>query len=417
MNSRYTAGIILLSLSIMGGTAMALPSGGASVYPVRPVDPQAVYLTPDKFPVKGDGVADDSAGIQQAIVAAAAKSNYGILFIPEGRYRISKTIYVPKAVRVIGYGDSRPVIVLGQDTPGYQKADAGDKGQANYLIWFTDRVPGPGEGVRDANAGTFYSALANVNLEIGDGNPVAVALRTHYAQHSFISHVDIHIGTGKAGIFDVGNQIDDVRFFGGDYGIYTTRTSPSWQFMMLDTYFEGQRKAAILSQEAGLTIVRMVAKNVPTVVETPPDFIEKLYMEDCRFENISGPAIIISNENNASNQINLKNVVCLNVPVLAKYRQSGKEIEGPVVAPPGTEAQSRACLPGDYLHARQPDRGAGRRGSYQNEHHHGPAARPPRPAKERHSRAACHDRLGQRARPGRERRWRDGRHESAAGRH
>ena len=35
---------------------------GASFYPNRLDDPGAVYLTPESFPVQGDGVADDSGG-------------------------------------------------------------------------------------------------------------------------------------------------------------------------------------------------------------------------------------------------------------------------------------------------------------------------------------------------------------------
>ncbi|WP_431211583.1 hypothetical protein ACQ86N_38065 [Puia sp. P3] len=63
--------------------------------------------------------------------------------------------------------------------------------------------------------------------------------RTHFAQHSYISHVDIFIGNGKAGLYDVGNEMEDVRFFGGDYGIYTTKPSPGWPFMMVDTSVRG----------------------------------------------------------------------------------------------------------------------------------------------------------------------------------
>ena len=44
----------------------------------------------------------------------------------------------------------------------------------------------------------FYSAFSNIDIKIESGNPAAVALRTHYAQHCFVSHVDIHIGDGKA---------------------------------------------------------------------------------------------------------------------------------------------------------------------------------------------------------------------------
>src|SRR5580698_10521221 len=101
--------------------SIALPLSGASYYPLRLEDAKAVYLTKDKFPVRGDGVADDSDSIQQAINKVQETSEQGIVFIPAGRYRISKTIYVWPGIRVIGYGASRPVIVLGKNTPGFQQ--------------------------------------------------------------------------------------------------------------------------------------------------------------------------------------------------------------------------------------------------------------------------------------------------------
>jgi len=187
------------------------------------------------------------------------------------------------------------------------------------MFWFTSGVVEPGKEIRDASAGTFYSALSNIDLKIEDGNPAAVGLRTHFAQHSFISHCDIHTDGGKAGLFDIGNMIEDVKFYGGEYGIYTTKASPGWQFMMIDTYFEGQRKAAIKTHEAGFTIIRMNVKNVPAVILVDQNYWEKLYMEDCRFENISGPAVEVSNENNAHMQVNIRNLICRNVPILVHY--------------------------------------------------------------------------------------------------
>jgi len=301
---------------------------GISVYENRPDDIYAVYLTPDRFDVVGDGIHDDTDGIQEAILTVQKTTGYGIVFIPEGTYRISRTIYIGTACRLIGYGSRRPVMVLAENTPGFQAADENDKGQARYMFWFTKSVPLPGEEIRDANPGTFYSAFSNIDIRIEKGNPAAVALRTHYAQHCFVSHVDIHTGDGKAGIFDVGNEIENVRFFGGEYGIYTTKPSPGWPFMMVDTYFEGQRKSAIRTREAGLTIVRMEARDVPVVIETDPDYTEKLYMEDCRFINISNAALMISNENNSHNQISLRNIDLSNTPNLAYFRQSGKTVEG-----------------------------------------------------------------------------------------
>ena len=204
------------------------------------------------------------------------KYNFGIVFLPEGKYKITKTVYIPKAVRLIGYGKKRPIVFLAKNSPGYQQEVIDDKGKARYMFWFTDNLVNESEKPRDAGAGTFYSAISNIDLRIEDGNPHAVALRTHFAQHSFVSHVDIYIGKGKAGLFDVGNEMEDVRFFGGEYGIYTTKTSPSWQMMILNTYFEGQRKAAIRTQEGGLTIVRLQVRNVPTVIEVNPSRSDKI---------------------------------------------------------------------------------------------------------------------------------------------
>jgi hypothetical protein len=299
-----------------------------SFYQARLNDDDAVYFTPENFKITRDGKTDVSDELQRAINEVKTNYNFGIVFIPEGTYKISKTIYIPTAVRVIGYGKKRPLIVLADNAPGFQEDYPQDKGNAKYMFWFTSSIPKDSQPVPDAGASTFYSAMSNVDLRIGAGNPSAVALRTHFAQHSFISHVDIHAGAGKAGMFDVGNEMEDVRFFGGEYGIYTFKPSPGWQFMMVDTYFEGQRKAAIRSQESGLTIVRMIVKNVPAVLEINPNFYEKLFVEDSRFENVSGPALVISNENNAYTQISLRNVDCKKVPVLAHFRISGKEIAG-----------------------------------------------------------------------------------------
>jgi hypothetical protein len=305
-----------------------IPPQGKSVYQQRLDDADAVYFTPANFNITADGKTDVSDALQQAIAEVKTKYNFGILFIPEGKYLISKTIFIPQAIRLIGYGKNRPEIILAKNSPGFQTADTTDKGKAKYMFWFVSRLSKPGEPVHDAGAGTFYSALSNINLKIEDGNPVAVALRAHFAQHSFIAHADINIGNGKAGLFDVGNAMEDVRFFGGQYGIYTTKPSPGWQFMMVDTYFEGQREAAIKTQEAGLTIVRLQAKNVPTVISINPNYHEKLFMENCRFDKVSGPAIIISNEDNAVNQISLRNIDCRDVPILASYRRSGKQTPG-----------------------------------------------------------------------------------------
>ncbi|HLN74108.1 MAG TPA: glycosyl hydrolase family 28-related protein [Prolixibacteraceae bacterium] len=322
---------LILTLCLIAGfiSLKGAIAKSASFYPQKPEDAEAVYFTPDNFTITADGKTDVSEQLQEAINQLKKDCNFGILFIPEGTYLISKTIYIPAAIRVIGYGKTRPLVVLKKNSPGFQNPDPNDKGQASYMFWFTSSIVEPGKGVNDASAGTFYSSLSNIDLKIEDGNPAAVALRTHYAQHSFVAHCDIQIGNGKAGLFDVGNFMEDVRFYGGDYGIYTTKASPGWQFMMMDTWFEGQRKAAIRTQEAGFTIVRMNVKNVPSVLSVDENYWEKLILEDSRFENVSGPAIQISNEDNANTQINIRNLVCSNVPVLVRYPKTEAQTPAP----------------------------------------------------------------------------------------
>lgn len=324
--------------------AMAASLPAQSVYPVRLDDPEAIYLGSSRFPVHGDGVGDDSAVLQAAIDAVETEHVQGIVFIPEGRYRITRTIYVWPGVRIIGYGAHRPVFVLGDRTPGYQTGlgymffFAGERPDSIHAQWHSPREPHqpptpgtvpPNNTIPDANPGTFYSAMSNVDFDMGAGNPAAVAIRFHVAQHCFLTHIDFHIDSGLAALKDVGNEMDDLHFYGGDYGIATEMPSPGWQFTLLDSTFEGQRIAAIREHEAGLTLVHDVFRNVPKAIDIEAGYPDELWVENARFENIAGPAITISDENNARTEINVVRSTFHNVKTFALLRQSGRRIAGP----------------------------------------------------------------------------------------
>ncbi len=330
--------MLKLALSLAGLLMAASPAGAASYYTVRLDDPKAVYLTAEAFGACGDSQADDSDAIQKAIDRAQETVRQGIVFVPEGRYRLTKTIYVWPSIRLIGYGAKRPVLVLADSTPGYQ-----DRNNENYMVFFAGTRPGsggqrpgaaaggPGRGGRppDASPGTFYSAMSNIDIEIGEGNPGAVGVRGTYAQHSFLGHMDFHIGSGIAGVHDTGNVMEDVRFFGGQYGIWTRTPSPSWQFTAVDAYFEGQREAAIRETMAGLTLIRPQFRKVPTAISIDAGYPDELWVKDGRMEDVTGPAVVISLEQNPRTEINLENVVCRRVPVFALFRESGRKVAGP----------------------------------------------------------------------------------------
>lgn len=291
-----------------------------SVYTKKPDDSDALYFTPENFNIKADGKQDVSDALQYAVNKLKREKNYGILFIPEGKYLISKTIYIPKAIRLIGYGKNRPEIILGENSTGYQNEN-------NYMFWFTSTIVEEGQEPVDANPGTFYSAISNIDFRVESGNPKAIALRTHFAQHSFVSHCNFYIGDGYAGIYDLGNEIENLKFYGGKYGISSSRTSPGWPMMMIDLYFEGQKNAAVLSRNTGMAIVSMHVKDTPIAVELEQGVSDRLFMENCLFENVKN-GVVIGVENEAGSQINLVNIMCSDVDVPIHFSTSGKNIKG-----------------------------------------------------------------------------------------
>jgi len=78
-----------------------------SSYTRQLMDSAAVYFTPENFNIKADGSMDVSDVMQQALYDLKTTHNFEILFLPEGKYLISKTIYVPQAIRIIGYETNR----------------------------------------------------------------------------------------------------------------------------------------------------------------------------------------------------------------------------------------------------------------------------------------------------------------------
>jgi len=331
------------SISLLAGTAILALSAPAaastSIFATRPDDPAAITVE-----AKGDGQADDTAAIQAAIDVAASKSSDGIVFLPSGRYRLTRTLFVWPGVRLFGVGATRPIFVLGDNTPGFQKgvatmiifAGANPNAKAGAGPGRSGKIPFPppdgvpfNPNIPDANSGTFYSAMSNVDFAIGAGNPAAVGVRFHAAQHAYLSHIDFSIGSGLAGIYQTGNEMEDLRFHGGRYGILTEKPSPAWQFTLIDSSFDGQRDAAIREHEAGLTLVNVSIRDTPIGIDIDKGYGDWLWGKDVRFENVRSAAVVISNEDNAYTQIGFENALATGTPVFARFRDSGKTVTGP----------------------------------------------------------------------------------------
>ncbi|MEP7243715.1 MAG: glycosyl hydrolase family 28-related protein [Gammaproteobacteria bacterium] len=331
-------GILVCSLACgLGAPVLA----STSAFESAPADPRAITVNGQR-----DGRADDTDAIQRALDQVAEKPGGGVVFLPSGRYRISRTLLIWPSVRVFGVGPTRPVLVLGNRTPGFQKgigsmvvftgARRGDNARGDLGPIQLPRVPFPPPSVVpfdpkiwDANPSTFYSAMSNVDVEIGAGNPAATAVRFRIAQHGFLSHMDFNLGSGFAGIYQAGNVVHDLHFRGGRYGIVTEKTSPAWQFTVIDSTFEGQKNAAIREHEAGLTLVNVAISDVPVGIEIDRGYGDSLWGKDLRFENVRKAGIVISNENNVFTQVGFENALVSHTPVFTRFRESGRTVANP----------------------------------------------------------------------------------------
>src|SRR6185312_120860 len=105
-----------LNLVLALGVSTSVSARSISAFPVAPLEPKAITVK-----AKADGQADDTMALQQAFDEAVDETHHGIVFLPSGRYRITRTLVVPAGVRIYGVGPARPVIELAARTPGFQQ--------------------------------------------------------------------------------------------------------------------------------------------------------------------------------------------------------------------------------------------------------------------------------------------------------
>ena len=309
--------ILMLLASIIGA---AQNINGKSIFTQKINDQNAVYFTKENFKVAADGLGDDAPALQAAIDLVLKQSRNGIVFIPEGTYRLGKTVRLWSGIRLIGYGTQRPLFKLKANTPGFQK------GEYKYMVHFCqspggsqDPQPGTWQTSEfvDATWVTFYSGINNINFEIENGNPAAIAVRYHVAQVCALENIDFNIGNGLGAVEEMGNIIENCTFRGGQWAIKTNSSSPDWQCMILDCTFDGQREASLITDKAKMLVIRSRFKNAPIGILVPSD--EKLYVKDTWFENISKSALVINNFVIPALQVNLENIKLSNVPYSVRF--------------------------------------------------------------------------------------------------
>lgn len=287
-----------------------------SIFPVRPDDPMAYIFTPQEFGADPGGKDDNTAALQAAIDKLESEAGNGVIFIPEGTYRFEGTVQLWRGIRLVGFGDKRPVFTVADNTPGFQGPDS------KYIFHFRVNKPGPGEELRDAQNTTFFSGIRNIDFKLGKGNPGLVACRFRVAQLCSIEDANFYMEDNRAAVEMVGNEIERCCFFGGQYGILTGETVPYWPFYLGDCVFSGQSRACISTYRAGMTMLRNTLSNAPYGVYVPNkerenhyiEEFERLYMQDCRMENLTEAGISMNMVRYPQNWLHANKIHCRNVP-------------------------------------------------------------------------------------------------------
>lgn len=287
-----------------------------SVFPILPNDPKAYIFTNQEFGADPSGKNDNTAALQAAVDKLESEVKNGIIFIPEGTYRFAGTVELWRGIRIIGFGINRPVFTVADSTPGFQGPES------KYIFHFRVNKPNVGEELRDAQNTTFYSGIRNIDFRLGSGNGGLVACRFRVAQLSSIEDVDFYMKDNRSAIEMVGNEIERCRFFGGQYGILTGETVAYWPFYLGDCAFFGQLKACISTFKAGMTILRTTFADAPYGVFVPNkeqdnhyvEEFERLYMQDCRMENLSQAGISMNMVRYPQNWLHANKIFCKKVP-------------------------------------------------------------------------------------------------------
>ncbi|MEH1015318.1 glycosyl hydrolase family 28-related protein [Micromonospora sp. CPCC 206060] len=354
VGSLLLAATAVAPVATSGPAAATTAPPSTSVYRNMPTDPTAVVLGSAQFPVHGDGIGDDTASVQAAIDEASRRGGEnwlgnivggarnvtvgdggGVVFVPQGRYRLTRQVDLHASVRLVGFGATRPEFVLGAATPGFQE------GNQSFLFAALRRPYQPDTTPSFGNNDTFGTGLVNLDIRIGPGNPAAVAVRFSGAQMFVLADLDIHVGDGYAGIDHNANLIQRVNVYGGTVGMLAFAASPGWQTTLLDTTFSGQREAAVkLHTDSKLSLIRNRFVDSPTGIVATPNQTQRLYVQDSVFQDISGSAITLNDSESvaggsepdlvrAQNQLNVVNTGVTGTGALLTTVPSGRTWTGP----------------------------------------------------------------------------------------
>ncbi len=264
--------------------------GGASEGGDQDVTPVAGIFDVKRYGALGDGVADDTATIREAIAAADAAGG-GIVYFPKGRYRVTGNLSVGSGITLGGEGFQPPGagpvsalvgswLVVDQSYLTGAAVTLANTGATlrDMGIWHDQPAPGPGWQPRAfgwavdmvlpdtltrdvwlANATSGIHGIGRVTIENVQGEPISTGIQidaaydvvrirrvrfnwTAEGQPVWSSDPSVmsQLGVGIESLRDDNPEIYDVKVSGYATGIHYGASSSgiTSKFSMMDTYVD-----------------------------------------------------------------------------------------------------------------------------------------------------------------------------------
>ena len=283
---------------------LALTSSAAaqSVFTTRPDDPAAVYLASATFGVRGDGTTDDSA-------AHPGRDRQGGRAHAERRHRVRALRPLspdPHALRLA----RRPRDRLRRDAAGascsrqHARLPEGHRPDGDVHARRrpgapappgNTRVPFPPPGsvppnddIPDATQHVLFGdeqhRLRDRRRQPGGGRHPLPRRAARLSSATWTSTS----GPGSPALTQIGNEVEDLHFYGGRYGILTDNTSPFWPFTLIDSVVRGAARGrhprAHGRPDAGPRTRSATCRSRSTSIR---EYSDQLWVKDSRFENVS----------------------------------------------------------------------------------------------------------------------------------
>ncbi|KKF95518.1 Glucan 1 3-beta-glucosidase [Ceratocystis platani] len=197
---------------------------GTVAYSTENADGYSIFRNVKDFGAKGDGLADDTAAINDAISSGnrcglkcdSSTVTPAIIYFPPGTYRVSAPIVMYYYSHMVGDALSLPVIKATSDFAGMAVMDS-DPYDNNGNNWFT-------------NQNNFFRQVRNFVIDLTD-MPFSAGAGIHWqvAQATSLQNIEFNMRTDggeenkQQGIFmdnGSGGFMTDLTFNGGNYGAF-----------------------------------------------------------------------------------------------------------------------------------------------------------------------------------------------------